>query len=170
MKIHKIYFRMFALRRLVSLPLRQPSMIMSRNIRKSPIPNSLKSIKDIQVIDNLNLNHNHKVYEKLKVIGNNYKKFLSVAVPVGSTLGTAFVIGHMFDIKEQEKRPLSNKEMIGYPIVGVILGGFIGATSPVWICFSPVYFIAGGEITASLIKVILAGILLSDDNDNNKKD
>jgi hypothetical protein len=170
---------MFALRRLVSLPLRQPSMIMSRNIRKSPIPNSLKSIKslnslksikDMPMIDNLNLNHNHKVYEKLKVIGNNYKKFLSVAVPVGSTLGTAFVIGHMFDVKSEEKRQLSNKEMIGYPIVGVILGGFIGATSPVWICFSPVYFIAGGEITASLIKIILAGILLSDDNDNNKKD
>uniref|UniRef100_A0A6C0E807 Uncharacterized protein n=1 Tax=viral metagenome TaxID=1070528 RepID=A0A6C0E807_9ZZZZ len=122
---------------------------------------SSKSIKDVLAVNNPETNQ--RVFQKLKVIGQNYKKFLSVAVPIGSTLGVAFVGAHLLDIKNEENRKITNKELVGYPIVGIILGGFIGATSPVWICFSPIYYIAGGETTAALIKVILAAILLSDE-------
>lgn len=103
-----------------------------------------------------------KVFRKLKVMGQNYKGYLKYSVGTGSVLGGAFTAAHIADIHETRK--LSNKEMVAYPIAGVIGGGFLGATAPVWIIFAPIGYVFGYDNMAAIAKVVLAGVLLGDDD------
>lgn len=102
-----------------------------------------------------------KAFDKLRVMGNNYKGYLKYTVGTGSVLGGTFAGAHMLDIADDRK--LNRKEMIAYPIAGVIGGGFIGATAPVWIIFAPVGYVFGFDNAAALARAALATVLLSDE-------
>lgn len=96
-------------------------------------------------------------------MGRNYKGYIKYAAGTGAVAGTAFSTAHMLDIKEERK--LSHKEMIAYPVGGAITGAALITMSPVIIVFSPVVYLFGDEAAGALAKIILGGILLSDDKE-----
>lgn len=106
------------------------------------------------------------ITRKLRVISRNYMGYIKWTGGIGGVLGGTFAGAHMLDIADDRK--LSRKEMVAYPIAGTIGGGFLGVTSPVWIMFAPIGYVLGYDTTAALAKVVLSGILLSDDGESGQ--
>jgi hypothetical protein len=121
-----------------------------------------KASRLVQALDNPE--NARRIFEKLKVVGHNYKGYLEWSVGPGAVLGGMFSAAHMADVAEERK--LSNKEKVAYPVAGLIGGGFLGATAPVWIVFAPVGYVFGYDNVAALAKVVLAGVLLGDEKDS----
>lgn len=133
------------------------SRFLLRAVVRSPpargLKNLTKAIDDPEVMQ--------KAFTKLKTMGNSYKGYLKYTAGTGALGGLVLSTAHTLDVKDS--RTLLRTEMVGYPILGIIGGAFVGATSPVWIIFAPIGFVLGYDNMAAIGKLIVAGTLLSDD-------
>lgn len=104
-----------------------------------------------------------KVFERAMHMAHNYKGYIKTSGSIGAVVGVTFAGAHMLDVLDERK--MSRKEMLMYPIVGTVGGAFLGVTAPVWVLFAPLTYVFGHETMSTIAKTILAGLLLSSEED-----
>ncbi len=117
----------------------------------------------------------NKVLPFLAKFNINYTKYFKYSFGIGSVIGTTLCIAGMLDRMDQkdqnnQKYKFSRVEMISYPLIGVIGGGAIGVTFPVWMFFFPLGMVLGSDLGGALLKTGLLFAMNLPDEEKEKKD
>jgi len=134
----------------------------AKELPKNILPKTSRHYSSQQRLDNLDRNievfKKLEMIEKLKVSGKYYyKNYVPFGVKAGSGLGLFCSFGLIGDDLNNENRNWKDKiSLISFPIMGIVAGGFLGATAPIWILCPPVGPVFG--YATIKIVVLIAGI------------